>query len=358
LGGGEVRLLDHVNAFASLADGGIYREKTAILRIEDSNGKKLEEYKNNDGDRVIEEKYVAMLDHVLSTNDYRAPVFGANNPLRFDDRPVVAKTGTTNEWRDGWTIGYTPSIAVGVWAGNNDNAPMKQGADGSYVASPIWRSFMDQVLKNYTVEQFPKYEKEKTGKNVLDGELDIQEDIKVCEIPNGNKDGKYCLANDYCTDDDVEKKSFANVHNILYYVKLGDPRGEKPENPKSDSQYQNWEKGVEKWYDDNKKKGAIVGDPPTEKCQQEDFKKNLPSVSLSINKSDDGSRLNMSAQTKTPYGLDSVRFYVDNESVSLSGKTTAVYAIPADKIGNSVEVRVVVRDKNGNEADEKNNITL
>lgn len=358
LGGGEVRLLDHVNSFASLANNGVRHDKAAILRIEDSKGKILEEYKNSDGTRVVEEKYVAMLDHVLSTNAYRAPVFGTNNPLRFDDRPVAAKTGTTNEWRDGWTMGYTPSIAVGVWAGNNDNSIMKPGADGSYVAAPIWRSFMDQVLKNYTIEQFPKYEKEKTGKSILDGELEIKEDVKVCEIPDSGKDKKYCLANSYCPSDDVKKKDFANVHNILWYVKRDDPRGDYPKNPGSDPQFDNWEKGVEDWYDDNKKKEVISGMIPTEECQQDDFKENLPSVVLSVSKSE--TNVSMSAKINAPYKTDTVKFSVDGEVVASGGSElkSYSYAIPAEKIGSLVEVKVVVRDKNGNETEDSEKITL
>jgi len=114
LGGGEITLLDHVNAYSTLAQGGVKRDKTAILRIEDSKGSVLEEYRDSPGERVVDEKYVAMLDHIMSTNDYRAPVFGTNNPLRFDNRPVAAKTGTTNEFNDGWTVGFTPQLAVGV----------------------------------------------------------------------------------------------------------------------------------------------------------------------------------------------------------------------------------------------------
>ncbi|PJA89330.1 MAG: hypothetical protein CO138_00975, partial [Candidatus Moranbacteria bacterium CG_4_9_14_3_um_filter_33_15] len=152
LGGGEVKLLDHVSAYSTLATGGIYHKKTAILRIEDKEGNLLEEYMSDLGTRVIDEKYIAMLDSILSDNSLRAPVFGENNPLKFSDRPVAAKTGTTNEWRDGWTIGYTPSLTVGVWAGNNDNTAMAEGSDGSYVAAPIWRQFMDEALKNYSIE--------------------------------------------------------------------------------------------------------------------------------------------------------------------------------------------------------------
>lgn len=157
MGGGEVKLIDHVSAYATLANAGVRNEKTAILRIEDAKGNILEHFEGNPGTRVVDEKYISALDNILSTNAYRAPIFGENNPLSFKDRPVVAKTGTTNEWRDGWTMGYTPSLAVGVWVGNNDNRIMKPGSDGSIVAAPLWRAFMDEALKGSPVEDFPKY---------------------------------------------------------------------------------------------------------------------------------------------------------------------------------------------------------
>ena len=264
LGGGEVKLLDHVNAFSSFATGGIAHKKVSILKIEDGSGKILEEYKPDNGQKVIEEKYVAMLDYILSTNSFRAPVFGENNPLRFDNRPVAAKTGTTNEWRDGWTMGYTPSLAAGVWAGNNDNSVMAEGADGSYVAAPIWRAFMDKALQNYSVEQFPKYEKEETGKDVLDGKLDMEKRIEVCRIPG--KKNKFCLANDECPDSKKDEKKFADGHSILYYIQKDDPRGESPSNPENDPQFKNWEKGIENWLEDKDYDIA-----PTEECDKDDF---------------------------------------------------------------------------------------
>jgi len=274
LGGGEVKLLDHVNAYGTIANSGVHQTKTAILRVEDNKKNILEEYKQSEGERVVEEKYVAMLEHVMSTNDYRAPVFGSNSPLRFDNRPVAAKTGTTNEFRDGWTIGFTPSLVVGVWAGNNNNTAMKAGADGVNVAAPIWRAFLDQTLGNYAIEQFPKYEKEETGKPILDGNTDaMQENIKVCEITKNkyeDKIGKYCLANSSCPDDTEDKKDFSTIHNILWYVNKDDPRGDAPKNPESDPQFKNWEKGVREWYADKGKKSDSKF-APSEECKSEYF---------------------------------------------------------------------------------------
>jgi len=269
LGGGEVKLVDHVNAYGTFATGGIHHDKVNILRIEDAKGQILEQYKSNDGNRVIDEKYVSMIDYIMSTNSLRAPVFGNNNPLSFTDRQVAAKTGTTNEWRDGWTIGYTPSLVAGVWAGNNDNSTMAQGADGIYVAAPIWRNFMNEALKNYAIEKFPEYKQKDTGKDILDGKQDFVKEIKVCKT----KKGKYCLANDNCPGNSTKKKYFVG-HSILYYVQKDNPQGDAPQNPGNDSQYKNWEKAVSDWAENAK--GYKYDSPPDNECKESDFPKPEP----------------------------------------------------------------------------------
>ncbi|MDQ1283838.1 MAG: penicillin-binding protein [Patescibacteria group bacterium] len=352
LGGGEVKLLDHVNAFSTLATGGIRREKTAILRVENGRGETLEKYENKEGDRVIEEKYVAMVDYVLSTNALRAPVFGENNPLRFDNRPVAAKTGTTNEWRDGWTMGYTPSLAVGVWAGNNDNSIMAEGADGSYVAAPIWRSFMETAIKNYAIENFPEYKEDKDiEKNILKGDFEVKEEIKVCEIP-GKKD-KYCLATDACPDSKVEKKKFTSAHTILYYVNKDDPRGEIPKDPGKDPQFKNWEKAVEKWVEDNKDyKG---NDAPTKKCQSDDFGDS--DVSISIKSPSDGeeitsSSFTISAKASSDYDIEKIKIKIDGETVeeSSDSEISYSYSVPDSKKSSTIEIEVSAENETGDGA--------
>jgi 1A family penicillin-binding protein len=352
LGGGEVKLVDHVSAFGTLATGGIRHPKTAILRIEDNQGKVLEEFKQNPGEKVVDEKYVGMLDHILSTNDYRAPVFGPNSPLRFDDRPVAAKTGTTNEFRDGWTVGYTPSLVVGVWAGNNDNSPMRAGADGVMIAAPIWRSFLDKTLGNYVIEQFPKYEKEDAGKDILNGKIDVEKNVKVCKIPG--KDNKYCLANENCPETD--KKDFASVHTILWYVNKDDPRGDFPKNPESDPQFKNWEKAVQNWY--KKQDGYDLDEPPKEECQKEDFSKYLPKVSLSIPDSVSSDKLNIKASVDTPYGIDRIEFFVDGDKIYGGKSKSTSYDIPSEKNGSNIEVKVVVTDDNGNTASDSDEVSV
>ena len=361
LGGGEVRLLDHTNAFATLANGGIRHNKTAILKIEDKNGKIIEEFKNQEGDRVVEEKYVAMLDYIISNNKFRAPAFGEQNPLRFDDRQVVAKTGTTNEFRDGWTMGYTPSIAVGVWAGNNDNRPMKPGAAGANVASPIWREFLDQVLGNYNTEEFPKYNKEEelkeVKKDILKGDLDIEKKEEVCEIP-GRKN-RWCLANKYCPNKEKKKKTFIDAHTILYYVNKKDPRGEIPKHPEKDPQFNRWEDAVRTWYKKNKKKKYILDDIPEKECQEDDFAKYKPSINLHISK-ESISQLKISAKANAKYGVNSIKIYVDGNEIGSTGSSSIslIYDIPVEKNNTTLEIKTKIIDKNGNEAEDTNRISV
>ncbi|MCK9378912.1 MAG: PBP1A family penicillin-binding protein [Candidatus Moranbacteria bacterium] len=362
LGGGEVKLLDHTAAFSTLANGGVRKSKTAILRIENKEGKILEEYKESEGEKVVDEKYVAMLDYVISNNKFRAPVFGENNPLRFDNRQVAAKTGTTNEWRDGWTMGYTPSLAVGVWAGNNDNSPMAKAADGSYVAAPIWRSFMDQVLGNYNVEKFPEYNPEEALKDVkkgiLKGEVEMKKNVEVCEIP-GKKD-EYCLANKYCKKSEIKEKDFAEAHNILWYVNKDDPQGDSPKNPQDDVQFERWEKGVRKWYEDNKETSRyILGEVPEDECKKDDFDKYMPSASLSVS-GGDTSELKISASADAPYGVEKLRVDIDGNEVKSTGDKSIsfTYSIPDSKNNSTIKVEVKLEDKNGNTDSESKSVSV
>ncbi len=352
LGGGEVRLLDHTAAFATLADGGIRHEKTAILRIEDKNGKVIEKFENQKGERVVAEKYVAMLDYILSNNKFRAPAFGEQNPLRFDNRQVVAKTGTTNEFRDGWTMGYTPSIAVGVWAGNNDNRPMRVGAAGANVAAPIWRAFMDQVLENYNTEEFPKYDPEEAmkdiKKDIIKGDLKIEKKEEVCEIPG--RRNEWCLANKYCPNKERKKRTFINAHCILWYVNRKDPLGEKPKHPEDDPQFRRWETAVRDWYKQNKKKKYVLDDLPEKECKESDFSRYQPEVKLSVSKISP-SQIRIVVHSDAAYGVDNVKVFVNDVEVesAKSKSLSFVYDVPENNNNSTLQIKVRLRDDIGNE---------
>jgi len=144
LGGGEVKLLEMVSAYGVFANEGTKIEPTAILKIEDANGNLVWENEKNPR-RVLEEKVCQLINDILADNEARAPIFGSHSPLYFEGYKVSVKTGTTDNFRDGWAIGYTPEIAVGVWVGNNDQTPMLK-EPGVVVAGPIFHQFMENFL--------------------------------------------------------------------------------------------------------------------------------------------------------------------------------------------------------------------
>ncbi len=145
LGGGEVRLLELTAAYGAFANGGLRVEPQAILRVESTTGEVLWEAQRSASPRVLDERVAFWITDVLSDENARLPAFGEGSALSLS-RPAAAKTGTTTDWRDNWTIGYTPDLAVGVWVGNADNSPMVN-ISGITGAAPIWHSFMDEALK-------------------------------------------------------------------------------------------------------------------------------------------------------------------------------------------------------------------
>jgi len=154
LGGGEVKLLEMASAYGVFATEGLKVKTSGILKIEDRKGNIIEENKNTPL-RVLEKEPARLINNILSDNESRAPMFGWNSALYFQDYEVAAKTGTTQDFKDAWAVGYTPSIVVGVWAGNNNNEPMKKNP-AVVIAGPLFHRFMEEVLVNYPKENFNK----------------------------------------------------------------------------------------------------------------------------------------------------------------------------------------------------------
>ena len=154
LGAGEVRLLDLVSAYSAFANDGSLNPATGILTITDKNGKTLEQY-TAAPKSVISPDIAHEMSAMLSDNAARQPEYPPVNPFTFPGYDVAAKTGTTNESRDAWTVGYTPSIAIGVWAGNNNNTPMVKEIAG-YIVAPMWHEVMQYALAKYPNEVFPE----------------------------------------------------------------------------------------------------------------------------------------------------------------------------------------------------------
>ena len=148
-----MKLLDMVSAYGVFATGGYRTPPLSILKVETSSGD-IKESNKSFLHRVIEPEPAYLINSILSDNESRAPMFGSVSPMYFAGYQVAAKTGTTSDYKDGWIIGYSSSLAAGVWVGNNDNSPMRQDPAVS-TAGPIWRNFMNKALTSVPNEPLP-----------------------------------------------------------------------------------------------------------------------------------------------------------------------------------------------------------
>ncbi len=213
LGGGEVKLVELVGAYAVLAQDGVRRVSATVREVRDSSGRVLEAH-TVEGEVAYDPESVRLVNDVLSDVTARAGLFSGSLPLTvFEDHDVALKTGTSNDYRDAWALGYTPSLVVGVWAGNNDNSPMQRQGSSILAAIPIWHAFMAEALKSYPTEAFSRPDPPSPAKPILRG--------------------------DYLAS--------GQIHSILHYVQKDDPEGPQPVNPAADPQYNNWEAPVLEW---------------------------------------------------------------------------------------------------------------
>jgi penicillin-binding protein 1C len=226
LGGGETKLLEMTAAYAVLAHEGIRVPPTAIRYIENADGELIADYRERPGGRVVSAQHAYLITDILSDYQARCPAFGCPNNLQLEGRVAAAKTGTTTDYRDSWTIGYTPELVTGVWVGNSDNSPMKN-VPGSQGAGLIWNGFMTRALADVPPGEF----------NRPEGITDIE----IC-ADSGTRPSPYCpntrmekfvaqqpppdpsqdlwqvvsidalsglRANEYCPDNRVDKVFFA-----------------------------------------------------------------------------------------------------------------------------------------------------
>ena len=264
LGGGEVTLLDLSNAFAVFARGGVRKEPVAILEIKDHNGKIIFKARPSAETKVLSREIAFIISHILSDNNARSDAFGLNSYLNIPGKTVAVKTGTTNDKKDNWAVGFTKGITVGVWVGNNDNTVMDpRVTSGSTGASPIWYTLMGQLLKKYSDGIIDKPDKVKAlqidplfGGLPKDGSKtrseyfiegtgpkDMSSFYKKAKISKSN--GK--LAND------IEIKTGNYEEKDCYVVNESDPISQDGKN--------RWQEGIDNW---RKEQGDDKWKCPTE----------------------------------------------------------------------------------------------
>lgn len=359
LGAGEVKPIEHAGAFGVFANGGIKQEESWYVKIEDNKGKTLDEYKQKPGKQVLDPQIAYLMSNVLSDNNARAYIFGSRNSLTLPDRPVAAKTGTTNDYKDAWTVGYTPQIATAVWVGNNNGALMKKSADGSVVAAPIWQSYMTAAHKGLPKEEFKKPSGIKTvtidaitGRKTTSATKQTRTDIfpswyKVPEVYGQSQEVKIDkstgkLATDKCPAELIETKIYSPIIAEI---------------PPTDPAFARWNAPVQAWAA-SQGYSTDIGGIPTQPCDVHTGT-DLPSVSVTYPGNGDSVSKNFKVQmtVQTPAGFGSA-------TVTVGGKTYTAIAVGGFYEANislastgNYEIVVTVKDSKYQSVTQKINIT-
>lgn len=261
LGGREVSLMDEITAYSVLANRGIKLEPITILEVKDNNGKVLFKHKEKKGQKVLSEEIAFLISHILLDNNARSDAFGANSALNMSE--VAVKTGTTDEKRDNWTIGYTPTVVVGVWVGNNDNSPMNPAiSSGVTGASPIWRRIMLDALEIRNNEEFKK----------PDGVIAVQVDTLGGGMPTSGKPtrSEYFVKGTEPTSESVIYKK--KDDKIYIWLRETDPVSTDGKNL--------WQEGIDKWIEQNHKDDSLYH-PPGEITNPQENNSQSPTPTIS-----------------------------------------------------------------------------
>jgi len=353
LGAGEVQLLEMVHAYSVFANEGEKMPLTTILKVTDSEGKTVVDITEDErkGNQVINKQTAFLISDILSDNATRAHIFG--NALAISGHQVAAKTGTTQSFRDAWSIGYTPQIAAGVWVGNNDNTEMRAGADGSVTAAPIWRAFMNAFLSDKENVNFPRPgEVQRVEVDKLSGKLPSEScsDQRVTDwfaswnVPT-ERDNVHQevridkvslkLATDETPPDLIEIRCYRQIHS------------ERPEKP-------NWENPVQAWAQQN---GYSQTEKPPTEFDDVHVQAKRPVVQITTpannSKVDDG--FEVRTATQSTFKVVKVEYFMNDEyigeassnpySFTIRGKQPGHYKLKAkatDEVGNAGEVTIEI----------------
>ncbi|MFA5838724.1 MAG: transglycosylase domain-containing protein [Candidatus Paceibacterota bacterium] len=342
LGGGEVSLLEMTGAYSVFANDGIKNQVSGILKIEDAKGNILEE-RTRSQKKVLPKETARDITSILSDETARAPAFGNHSFLYFSNNEVAVKTGTTNDYKDAWIVGYTPNLSVGAWAGNNNNTPMEKKVAG-FIVAPMWNAFMQEALKSRPNESFKKNvtSVDLNKKPVLRGFWQGGESYFIDKIS-----GK--LATEYTPEQTKEERVIKNIHSILYWVDRNNPLGEKPKDPQSEPQFVRWEYAIRNWVKENNIKEESLSVIPQEKDNVH-VPENFPKISFSLPRNifNRNEQINIEVtQQKGPYPVSKVDFYINDLYVgSLNKKPFTLSFTPDDisSVKENNEIRAVGYD--------------
>lgn len=321
LGGVDLKLIEHFGAYAVFPNEGKFNPITPLMKITRNNGEVAYSWEKEEKE-VLDINVARGITNILSDNGARSPVFGFTNNLSIPGVDVAAKTGTSQEFRDALTVGYTTNLVVGVWVGKNDNSPMRNGADGSVVAAPIWNRFMRNAIAVRSPEKFSAPIIPKGQKPMVDtGGFEYIKKVKINRIT-----GK--LANTQTPPELVVEREYKEVHSLLYYIDKNDIKGPWPKNPSNDPQFANWEKSVRTWASGRGYSEA----PPTEEdsIYTDD---NKPKITINSPQNADtfvGTTIPLNVSVSANQGVQQVDVYVDDTSVFSTQSASFTTSIPVD----------------------------
>lgn len=351
LGGGEVRLLELTGAYGAFMNEGHKIEPLAILKVEDNDGKIMEEITPEIGKQVITPEQAFLIADMLSDNQARSEVFGLNSLLNIANWDIAVKTGTTNDKRDNWTIGGNPHLVVGVWVGNNDNSPMLQVASGVSGASPIWRKVLLAGLAGKPQVSFSQPE------GIISASVDTISGMRAHDgFPSRNEffvkgtepqddtvhvKLKICKGSDrLATPSDVVAGNYDEKEFVI--LKEEDPTA-------GPGQPNRWQEGILAWIStqtDSKYK------PPTEYCS------GVNAAPLNVEFSSPRDRdSNLPKQQTIKFGVDSVHsislMELEIDGVKVRSYTGPPYEYEVELTDGVHTLRAKARDVQGNESDRK-----
>ncbi len=353
LGGAEVRLIDLVSAYSSFANGGYKVTPVAILKVLDSKGKVVYENKLVKPEKVIDEKVAFLMNMILSDNNARTLTFSANSLLNLGSRPVAVKTGTTNDLRDNWTVGWTRDSIVGVWVGNNDNEKMKNVASGVSGAGPIWRKQILNLLAKRPDKPFDvpsgvsQVEVDKvSGYPNHDGFASYKEWIIDGTLPSGpdpiHTKLKICKSdtNRLADQVNIQRGNFDEKEFVV--IKESDPLTAKGL----------WQKGIDDWII---KQTDSIYKPPTEVCNPEseiDIKIISPDNQSRV----EGDEVTIRFEVASGKPITRVELFVDDNLEQVMGEPPFVKKIKLTQ--GQHKVKVVARNSDGREAQNEHSFGL
>lgn len=349
LGGGGVKLIDMVGAFSTLSQEGVKMQQSSIIEVKDNHGQVVYQKEKVEPEKVIDPEPVRILNDVLSDNEARFPLFAANTPLQVPGYKVAVKTGTSQDYRDAWTIGYTPTITVGVWGGNNDYSPAKVGGSGERVAAACWHDFIVAAITKLGTESFNPPQITPVNKPMFNDDSIVNRQVNIDKTTGQVAGSSTDPAN-------IEVRTYQEVNSILYYVDKSNPTGPIPSDPQNDPQYWNWENPVINWAKNNipnfqSYNQTLPSDPnkpPTDA--------KAPVVTIGYPK--DGDYINtdfiVEASIDSNYPLSQVYLYLNDSLIgslqanqsfdSVTGQSKITYKsvpIPVSQINEQNELKVV-----------------